>query len=239
MNKFYDKLDSWKKSFRSRKNYTTKDRHPFYEIAIPYLPNNKAEVIVDIGAGKGEFVNHLNLYAKYKNVFLLDANKHTIQYLKEKHSNAILYRAPEKLPFEDSTVSFIHSSHMVEYLNHVEFYTFLKEIDRILKDKGILMISAPLLWEEFYYDLSHVRPYYPDVFTVYLCSEKGVQTREVISKNYTIQKLIYRYTTIDSVDWGANSIIFDFIIQLLKKVLKNLGINKYKKNGFTLILQKN
>jgi len=111
MGNFHDRLNSWKNSFYSRQNYATMDRRPFYEVAIPYLPNEKAGIIVDIGAGEGGFANHLDIYSKYSSIFLLDANNQTIQYLKEKQTNAILYRAPEKLPFEDSTVSFIHCTH--------------------------------------------------------------------------------------------------------------------------------
>ena len=238
MNNFYDKPNSWKNSFYSRKNYSTMDRHPFYEIAIPYLPNDKDGIIVDIGAGEGEFANHLDLYSKYSNLFLLDANNQTIQYLKERKINAISYRAPERLPFEDSTVSFIHCSHMVEHLNHTELYSFIKEINRVLNNGGILVISAPLLWDCFYYDLSHIKPYYPRVFISYLCRQSSQRTAEGISQNFTVQKLVYRYTTSGFGEWGANNIVFDFIIQISKKILRKIGINKYIQNGFTLVLQK-
>ena len=238
MNTFYDKLNSWKNSFYARKKYSTVDYHPFYRITIPFLPNDKDGIIVDIGSGKGEYANLLDLYGKYNNVLLLDANNQTIQHLKKKQINAILYRAPERLPFEDSTVSFIHCSHLVEHLNHTELHSFLKEINRVLNSRGILVISAPLLWEPFYDDLSHIKPYYPGVFTRYLCKKSGQPTTECISQEFAVQKLVYRYTTGGYGEWGANTIVVDFIIQIFKKILRKIGINKYIQNGFTLVLQK-
>ena len=119
MKNFYDKINSWKDSVYSRRNYTRMDHHPFYEIAIPYLPKDIQEIIVDIGSGKGEFAEHLDLYTKYTNIFLLDGNNQTIQALQEKNINALSYRAPEKLPFEDGTISFVHCSNMKETNNYI------------------------------------------------------------------------------------------------------------------------
>lgn len=238
MSSFYNKFQSWRDSFIARKNYSTMDKYPFFEIVVPYLPKDKFGVIVDIGAGYGGFAKHLDLYSKYKNVVLLDSNKQTIEYLISNKMNAILYKAPEKLPFRDGTVSFIHCSHMVEYLNHTEFYSFLKEINRVLNNKGILVISAPLLWGNFYDDLNHVKPYNPNVFISYLHKGYGERTLEVISNNYIVKKLVYRYTKINFVELGANNAFLDFIIQLSKQLLRMIGVIKYKKNGYTIVLQK-
>jgi ubiquinone/menaquinone biosynthesis C-methylase UbiE len=238
MNNLSERLNSWKNAFDSRQKYSTMDRRPFYEIARPYLPNNKAGIIVDIGAGEGSFASHLGLYGKYTNIYLLDGNNQTIQYLKEKQTNAILYRAPNKLPFEDSCISFIHCSHMVEHLTHTELYSFLKEIDRVLGNKGTLVISTPLLCDLFYSDLSHIKPYNPDIFINYLCRRAKQRTAENISENYSVQMLVYRQMPTNFVGWGASNLFIDFTIQVLKKVLIKFGINNYINNGFTLVLQK-
>jgi ubiquinone/menaquinone biosynthesis C-methylase UbiE len=238
MSNFTEKLNSWKNSFYSRKHYCTLNRHPFYEIAAPYLPPDKDEVVLDIGAGEGEFAQHLGLFSKYTNLYLLDANGQTIDSLAPKTSNAILYRAPEKLPFGDGTVSFIHCSHLMEHLSHSELYSFLKEIDRVLNKGGVLVISAPLLWKYFYINLSHVKPYYPDIFIKYLCNPAGQRSAESISHKFAVKKLVYRYTTTDFGEWGANNVVFDFILQVSKRIWRKIGINKYVQNGFTLVLQK-
>ena len=230
----------WKKSYQSRKNYSTTNPHLFFKIAAKYLPPNEKAIIVDIGAGNGKFEDYLKLVNKYKNLFLLDGNSETIENLKGRYKNAIPYRVPDKLPFESATVSYVICSHLIEHLYYQEFYKFLKEIDRILDKDGILVIISPLLWSTFYSDLSHVKPYNPDVFLRYLCQKTENRSHVAISQEYSILELIYRYTNIDiNEGWGSSSFIIDFLIQLLKKVLYKLRIQKYAKNGYLLVLKKN
>jgi SAM-dependent methyltransferase len=238
LNTINQRLGAWKESYFSRQNYSTMDRRPFYELAVPFLPKNKDRIIVDIGAGEGGFAKHLDLCGKYPNTYLLDGNIKTVQNLEGKCVRAMLYRAPEKLPFEDSSVGFIHCSHLVEHLSPSELYTFLKEINRVLIDEGRLIISAPMLWDCFYCDLSHVKPYYPSVFINYLCGETKQRSAEHISQDFTVQKLVYRYAVIDVGDMGAKNMVVDFVIQALKKAVQKTGFRKYQKNGFTLVLEK-
>ncbi len=215
------------------------DRTPFYEIAIPYLPKNREAMIVDVGSGEGAFASHLNNNDPHINVTLLDANNQAVQSLKERGFNAIKYKAPDKLPFENGTVDLIHCSHLVEHLTNEELYSFLKEIDRVTCAGGILIISAPLLWEGFYGDLSHVRPYAPAVFVRYLCNQSGQHSAKSVSREFVVEKLVYRYADSDSGEWGATNIVLDFVIQVAGGVLKKLGIRKYIRNGFTLVLKRN
>ncbi len=238
LTKFYNKLKAVNNSFLLKKRYRTMDRGPFYDIAIPYLPEDADANIVDIGAGDGGFASHLNLYDKYRNVLLLDASKQAVQDINERGLNAILYSAPEKLPFEPGTVDVIHCSHLVEHLTHTELYSFLKELNRVLRNGGTLIISAPLLWTGFYGDLSHIKPYHPGVFVRYLCKQSGQNTAETISQEFAVQKLIYRYIDSELDEWGATNIVFDLVCLLTKRVLGVLGIKKYIRNGFTLVLQK-
>ena len=58
-------------------------------------------------------------------------------------------------------------------------------MDRCLKNNGYIIISTPLLWYGFYDDLSHVKPYNPEVLLKYFCYfPDTILTREHISKNY-------------------------------------------------------
>jgi ubiquinone/menaquinone biosynthesis C-methylase UbiE len=231
-------LYSWRESYQTRKDYCTKDRRPFYDVAGKYLPDDAEQIIVDIGAGEGGFAEYLKLSDRFRNLYLLDANSLTIECLKGKLSNVILYKAPEPLPFEDGTVSYVHCSHIVEHLYYSELYSFLKEIDRVLNKGGILVITTPLLWGYFYKDLSHVKPYYPSVFINYLCRQSKQRSTEAISANYVIAEQVYRYTTECFEEWGSEYLFIDFVIQFSKKVLNKLGIKKYTKNGYTLVLRK-
>lgn len=229
-------LSRWKNLYHSRRVYATKDRGPFYDIADQYLPKNKDASIIDIGAGDGEFSNRLNLENRYRNVFLLDSST---QDTSSRGSKYITYTAPERLPFSDMSVSFVHTSHMVEHLESKELYRFLTEIDRVLVDDGVLMISAPLLWQGFYDDLSHVKPYTPAVFLKYLQGEKKQMTRKPVSEQYVTEKIVYRYRAVSFDEgWGSRFAVIDFFLYFLRELAEKIGIRKWYKNGFTLVLRK-
>lgn len=239
MNRVTRKYKSWKKSYHFRRYYCTIDRRPFYDIAAKYLPTDESAIIVDIGSGEGQFTGYLNLVNKYKNLFLLDGNSFTIKNMRSKFWNAILYKAPEKLPFESATVSYIHCSHLIEHLFPKELYQFLKEVDRVLDKDGIFVVSSPMLWSGFYGDLSHVKPYNPDVILNYLCRRSKNRSVDIISENYTKLELIYRYTNLELDEGlGSNLQLVDFMIQIAKWLFSKLGLKKYVKNGYTLVLKK-
>jgi SAM-dependent methyltransferase len=150
-------------SLKNVKPFITYKREPFFQMAKDHI--KPESVILDIGSGEGDFAKYLGR----KDVYMLDGNMTTIELLKKDFEN-IYYGKLPKLPFENSKFDIIHTSHLVEHLAPQELYDLLKEIDRCLKNCGILVISTPLLWNGFYADMSHLKPYYPSVFTNYLCS---------------------------------------------------------------------
>ena len=234
------KYCEWKNSFEFRKKYCTAERFPFYRIAEKYLPTNSNDIILDLGSGDGGFAEALNLKDRFNKLYLLDRNLETVNKLKNKYKNVILYRAPDKLPFADSEISYIHMSHIVEHLNIEDFYSMLRELDRVLSSNGILIISSPLLGQCFYDDLSHIKPYNPIVFKHYLCGvSRENRSAKIISDKFSVSELVHRYTHIDFDEgWGSRNILIDFILYFAKALLFLLGIKKYRKSGYTLVLKK-
>jgi len=212
-------IKKWKKIFLLKNKYRTNKRNLFYNLAYNYLPNNRNVSIVDIGCKNNLFISYIKLNMNYKNIFLLDKNP--------LDKNTIYYKAPENLPFNDYSIDYIHCSHLIEHLSYIELLRFLKEINRVLNINGILIISTPLLWNIFYNDIDHIKPYNPSIFINQLT-------------NYKVLKLVYRYNHLDSFSEGLGSEIktIDFIIQVFRKILLKLKIHNYKKNGYTLILKK-
>lgn len=233
------KYKSWKRQYQFKKVYCTNDHRRFYDIAARYLPSNEDDVVVDLGAGEGQFVDYLDLDKRYKNIFLLDGHRSTVEKLKGRFNKAIIYKVPDKLPFENSSVSYLHCSHLIEHLYYDELYQLLKEIHRVLDKNGILIVSSPMLYSEFYNDLSHVRPYNPDVLLRYFCDKYKNASHDMISEGYSKLELVFRYRTLDIDEgWGSNLIIVDFMIQLFKAVLSIFGVKRYSKNGYTVVLKK-
>jgi len=52
-------------------------------------------------------------------------------------------------------------SHVIEHLKPEELVDVLETYIQMLNSDGILIIASPLRGERFYYDITHIRPYYP------------------------------------------------------------------------------
>ncbi|NNM84036.1 methyltransferase domain-containing protein [Candidatus Parcubacteria bacterium] len=232
-------LARWYKEFVLRRAYTTAKREPFFTLAGKFLPVQRNATVIDIGAADGAFAHFLNLKERYPKLILLDQNPTNVSALRLSFKYVERYHAPDRIPCEDNSVQFIHLSHIVEHLSFQELYVFLKECDRVLASAGILVISTPLLWDRFYDDLSHVKPYNPEVFLHYLTRAKHDASAEAVSNSYVNRALVYRYRVIQGSEWGSKFFVIDCLIRCWRLVLSFLGFRRYVKNGYTLILEKN
>ncbi len=235
----FDWYRTWRRLHSQRRRYSTLDRKPFFVLAIKYLPRDDVEIGIDIGSGEGLFAEYARRKRGYRNLILLEANESSVAKLRTRFKQVLRYRAPERLPFDDGAVSYVHCSHLVEHLESTTLYKLLGEIDRVLKPHGFFVLSAPLLWSEFYSDLSHVRPYNPHMFLSYLSRSYGSRTAAVISDRYSLVEIVYRYAIVDPEEgWGAASGLLDLLLFLIKRFVYWMGLRKYTKNGFTMILRK-
>ncbi len=221
---------------RNYRKYEHK-REPFFNIAYEYLKNCKN--ILDLGPGNGEFIEFLKKMGFKNKICGYEGNEETVKLLKKKGINCKYGRLP-KINFSNVFFDGIHASHILEHLYPEELYETMFEIKRVLKKDGILVISTPLLWEEFYSDLSHIKPYNPDVFIKYLCEDikSSHPSRKKIGE-FKLLKIFYRYRF-----EGYNPVIFKHIpffnifSILFFKFLRKIGIGYYRKTGYTIIFQK-
>lgn len=210
------------------KKYITQSREPFFEIAKGLI--NSTDVVLDIGAGNGDFA----VYCNKMDMYMVDGNVESVNLYSTQFKNyqhAIL----PTLPFKNNFFDIIHCSHVVEHLQPEILYQTIQEVDRCLKTDGYFIISAPLLSDFFYNDLSHIKPYNSEVFLKYLSANYGQNnlTRSKISSDYQKVKLVFRYKKEYIISGN-----FNFFISFILKVLKKIGICKYLKTGFTLVLKK-
>lgn len=66
----------------------------------------------------------------------------------DKNSNADIICSASKLPFEDSTVSEIYSSHLVEHFDSEEAKKFFNEIYRVLKNGSRVFLKIDTDWSQ-------------------------------------------------------------------------------------------
>ena len=225
----------------SRRTYCGRGRAPFYLLAGRYLPDDPDAVVVDVGAGTGDFADLLDLANRYRNLHLLDGNRATVQELAGRFAGATHQVCPDPLPFADGTVDFLHSSHLIEHLDGSALLAFLGQCDRVLRPGGVLVMSAPLLWDLFYEDVSHVKPYTPGIFSSYLCGGGGQRSAGAVSEMYCVEELVYRnrFTRSSYIEGAGHRVIaVDLAVQACRKLAGYLGFGTYERTGYTIVLRK-
>lgn len=106
---------------------------------LKLLKSNKKIKILDIGCGDGSFLSSLpdNRFIKYG----LDTNPDAIKICLSKNINTIPADITSKIP-TSTTFDIITLNHVFEHISHPD--SSLKNIYRILKPKGYLLITVPL-----------------------------------------------------------------------------------------------
>ena len=219
------------------KKYASYDREPFFEIAKKYTIGR--EKLLDIGPGVGAFADSLGR----DDICLVEGNPKSVAKLKARYQNVVHARMPERLPFDDSSFDFVHCSHIIEHLPHSDTYLMLHEIDRLLRGGGVLVISGPTLYDGFYNDFSHVKPYNPAVFIKYLVrGDDRAATRSMVSGNYEQLELVWRhtFTQMNVPVWGRKErpSLFNKLLYGTHLWLRKFGFGHYERSGFTLVLRK-
>lgn len=221
--------------------YVTQEREPFFELVVQAAVDAGVQVraAVDLGPGDTRFADLLQARFPACAVTLLEGNPHTVQALRARVPDVRAWVAPAPLPMADASVDLLHTSHLVEHLPPDAVYALMLEADRVLRPGGILAISAPLLWEGFYYDLSHLKPYEPEVFVKYLAKPFGSQTRPSVSTSYEVLRKQYRLRARKVfAGWHADSPAGRTLIAGVRRVLTRAGVRELERTGFTLVLRK-
>lgn len=190
------------------------------KIAFSFL--NRCERIIDVGCGEGRFISQGK-----DNIVGVDWNEASLNKCKSLGYN-VKKGDVRQLPFEDSSVQGIHCSHVIEHFSSSDVYKILSECDRVLMPQGILVIRSPLLWWGFYSDLTHVRPYNPEVIIRYF-TPWTQHTLQQISTNYKVVYLKWRYDQVRTKIKLCNGVF---------NLLNRWGFPWLKKTGYMLMIQK-
>jgi len=120
-------------------NDTTVEHLHRYAIALDLV---KDKVVLDIASGEGYGSNLLCKYAK--KVYGVDIDETIIKKAQEKYScEKIEFKIgrADAIPLDNNSVDIVVSFETLEH--HNKHHEMLKEIKRVLKDEGILIISTP------------------------------------------------------------------------------------------------
>lgn len=162
-----------------------------YAIATNYIED---KIVLDIASGAGYGSNLMSKKASF--VFGVDIDDATVQEAKLKYKKEnleFITGSTSRIPLEDNSIDVVVSFETIEH--HNEHKQMMDEIKRVLKPKGLLIISTP---DKLYYsdernfnNQFHIKELYKEEFT------------DLVSKNFSkIQLLTQQYS-------NGNSIIQD------------------------------
>jgi len=143
-NRFYEELALRNKIYRVLCSY-------FFQKYIP-----KDAVVLDLAAGFCEFINNI----KAKEKIALDRNPDVKKFAKE-DVKAIISSSASIREIKKDSVDVVFVSNLFEHLTRGEIVKTLKEVNRILKEGGRLLILQPNIrycYKDYWMFFDHITP---------------------------------------------------------------------------------
>lgn len=120
-----------------------------------YLNSNQPNIL-DIGCGTGQ---NVKAFSKLGESFGIDNSKDALLFCRKKGLKNVALGSANKIPFKDNTFEVVT---LLDVLEHVKEDTALVEINRVLKKRGLLLVTVPAyqwLWSRWDEVLHHKRRY--------------------------------------------------------------------------------
>lgn len=105
----------------------------------------KEKIVLDIACGTG-YGSNLLAEAGAKSVTGMDISEEAINYSKNKyHSKSLEFQVGdvEKIPLEDKKMDVVVSLETIEHVDRKKQQLFLTEVERVLKEDGLFVVSTP------------------------------------------------------------------------------------------------
>lgn len=153
------------------------------------------EVILDIGCGKGEFIELLIQEGK-KQVKGIDINQDMILYCKDKGLPVEMADGIEYLKnnVDDDTLDGIFMGQVIEHMTPRDIISITRLLYQKLKKNGVIVIETVnpqclyVFAHSFYLDISHIKPIHPFTLQFILQSE-GFEQIDILYLSKTEEKI--------------------------------------------------
>lgn len=118
----------------------TKDR---VKISSSYVPKTAAKIL-DVGAGYGFLEEVIEKKQSKISLYGIDISPKGIQVLSKRFRGEFKTGVVHKIPYPDNYFDVVFALELLEHISPSQVFSAYKEVRRVLKDKGTLIISVPL-----------------------------------------------------------------------------------------------
>ena len=176
------------------------------------MKNNELKIL-DVACGTGRFVQDLFKTKKEIKYYGLDSSKKMLKKLKDKTNDKsinLYCQDASKIPFKDKTFDITYSFHLLWHLEKQDQIKIIKEMIRVTKDGGIIIIDA--YNKNFLYDKKKKKRKYPNGYEVFKLSIKEIKEILKPFKKIEIFGILEPHIN--------NKFIFNFITFFPNKIFK-------------------
>jgi len=153
--------------FRGNREAIMKQFSSYDKLVEKVVENNSFNRFVDIGCGRGEWVEKWK--DKVEDTIGIECDAKMIDVCRSNGLNVIEGNATDIISkFKDHSISLVTIFHVIEHLDHKQLIELLEQIERVLTNEGVLIMETPSIdnlivsTKMFYLDHTHINHINPD-----------------------------------------------------------------------------
>ena len=163
------------------------DRRNLKKILKKFVPNTHR--ILDIGSGVGDNLQFMKSLG-YTNVVGVDISREMVDI-----SNNLGHQAFLVEDLDEDGFDVLLFSHVVEHVGYPEIKDFFEHYFRISNPSALVIVITPILYNGFFNDVDHIKPYYPDGLMT-LFSKRSVSRQYSSEYQLYLEDIYYRRVAI-------------------------------------------
>ncbi len=201
------------------------DREILERLLTAYV--KKDARILDVGCGVGEGLGLLKGLG-YHNAAGVDISEEMVNTASEGGAEAYTLK---QLAGMDAEFDMMLFSHVIEHIEYRDLQAFLESYFARLKSGGKVIILSPVLYDAFFNDIDHIKPYYP-AGIVNLFSARRVSRQYGSEYRLKLMDIYFRTSSLQPynmrsryLDDSGNRLLFKantLFFELLRKLSFNL-----------------
>ena len=190
-------------------------RYNIYRIIKKISSNIKGDIMLDFGCGSKPYKNCF----KFNTYIGIDIENSGHDH---KNENIDMYYDGKKIPFSDEHFDLIFSSEVFEHIFNLE--DIIKELKRVLKTNGKMLITLPFVWNEHEQPFDYAR--YTSFAIKDILTKNGFEILESYKSSNFIETIFQKISVyLYQVIFPKNSILRQILILLIIAPLNFIGIS--------------